>query len=194
MDLLDEAVERATVEIKKRVAEQEANGSEVFLKDEASQKKAAETLGIAAVRYFDMKSNRTSSYVFNYDKMLDNQGNTALYLFYAYARICSIQRKCGFELASVPAGELRIEAPQERALALRLLQFPDVINAIFGDLMPHRLTDYLWETCSLFTSFYSNCRVEGTPEQNSRLLLIEATRKVLNKSFFLLGFEPLDRI
>merc|ERR1712032_1642921 len=92
-DLLDEAVDRATEEISKRVKEQADGAGEVFLKTAADQKDAAQTLGIAAVRYFDMKQNRVSPYVFSYDRMLDSKGNTAVFLFFAYARICSIARK-----------------------------------------------------------------------------------------------------
>merc|ERR1740138_1731025 len=100
---MDEAVERAGVEIKKRVEDQAKEGGEVFLKSDEEQKDAAEKLGLAAVRYFDMKGNRTSPYVFNYDKMLDPKGNSAVFLFYAYARIRAIQRKAGVEIAKIPA-------------------------------------------------------------------------------------------
>eukprot|EP00435_Cladocopium_sp_Y103_P001178 s1486_g1.t1 len=88
-DLLDEAVQRATLEINKR-----------------EQKDAAQKIGIAAVRYFDMKQNRTSNYVFNWDRMLDAKGNSAVFLFYAYARIRSIQRKAGIEIGSLDRNRL----------------------------------------------------------------------------------------
>mmetsp|Transcript_62344 Transcript_62344/g.160745 ORF Transcript_62344/g.160745 Transcript_62344/m.160745 type:complete len:586 (+) Transcript_62344:95-1852(+) len=194
VDLFDEAVERANAEIAKRVAEQADKGSEVFLKTPEEQAAAAEKIGIAAVRYFDMKQNRTSPYVFNYDKMLDPKGNSAVFLFYAYARIRAVQRKSGIDPASLPAGELRIEHPAERDLALKLLQFPDVIEAILAELHLHYLTDFLWELCGSLTQFYTKCHVLGDKEQTSRLLLCEATRKVLLKSFELLGFTPLERI
>merc|ERR1719195_298371 len=102
MDLLDEAVDRAKREINNRVKEQEESGGEVFLKSPEEQQDAAEKIGIAAVRYFDMKQNRTTSYGFSYEKMLDAKGNSALYLYYAYARIRSIQRKAGVEVSSIP--------------------------------------------------------------------------------------------
>mmetsp|Transcript_42975 Transcript_42975/g.108042 ORF Transcript_42975/g.108042 Transcript_42975/m.108042 type:complete len:586 (-) Transcript_42975:86-1843(-) len=191
VDLLDEAVSRAATEIKNRVAEQ---GDTAFLKDEQDQKDAAEKLGIAAIRYFDMKQNRTSNYVFNYDKMLDPKGNSAVFLFYAYARIRAIQRKSGIEAESLAASELKVENPAERDLALKLLQFPDVIEAILEDLHLHRLCEYLWELCGVFTTFYTKNKVIGSPEMKSRLVLCEATRAVLAKAFDLLGFEPLERI
>jgi len=191
-DLLDESVARAAKEIKNRVIEQEEKKQEVFLKTEEEQKEAAERIGIAAMRYFDMKQNRTSDYVFNYDRMLDAKGNSALYLFYAYARIRAIERKAGD--SKVEPAQLHIVESAERELALKLLQFADVIENILEDLHLHRLTDYLWELTNLLTTFYTVCKVLGSEQQNSRLLLCEATRKVLHKSFFLLGFAPLERI
>lgn len=193
-NLLDEAVERASQEIAARVKEQSDAGTEVFLKTEEEQKDAAEKVGIAAVRYFDMKQNRTTAYVFSYEKMLDPKGNSALYLFYAYARIRAIQRKSGVDPASIPVSELRVDHAAERDLALKVLQFPDVIEAILASLHLHQLTDYLWELCNTLTAFYTKCKVLNDPAQNSRLLLCEAARKVLAKSFFLLGFHPLERI
>jgi len=194
VDLLDEAVERASQEIKNRVTEQEKDGGEVFLKTPEEQKDAAEKIGIAAVRYFDMKQNRTTAYVFSYEKMLDPKGNSALYLYYAYARIRSIQRKAGVDMSSIAMSELKVSHPAERDLALKILQFPDVIEGILGSLHLHQLTDYLWELCNTLTAFYTKCKVINDPGQNSRLLLCEASRKVLHKSFFLLGFTPLERI
>lgn len=195
-DLLDEAVDRAYEEIMARVKDQESKGDEIFLKSDEQQRAAAEQIGIAAVRYFDMKQNRVSPYVFNYDRMLDPKGNSALYLFYAYARICSIQRKCGVtdKASSLSASSLNLAHPAERELALKLLQFPDVLEEILAKLELHKLTDYLWELCNAMTDFYMKCKVFGSEEQASRLVLCEATRRILAKSFDLLGFVPLDRM
>jgi len=193
-DLLDEAVDRAKQEITKRVTDQEKQGSEVFLRTPEEQKDAAEKIGIAAIRYFDMKQNRTTSYMFSYEKMLDPKGNSALYLFYAYARIRSIQRKSGVDPTTISLSELRVSHAAERDLALKILQFPDIIEAILANLHLHLLTDYLWELCNTLTAFVTNCKVLNDPAQNSRLLLCEATIKVLSKSFFLLGFTPLEKI
>jgi len=193
-DLLDEAGERALKEIQERVKEQTERGEEVHLKTVEEQEAAAERIGVAAVRYFDMKQNRTSPYAFSYDRMLNAKGNTAVFLFYAYARMRAISRKSGVQTNSIPSSELKIGHAAERELALKILQFPDVIEGILGDLHLHRLTDFLWEICNVFTTFYTQCHVVGSEEQNSRLLLVEATRKVLQKSFFLLGFTPLERI
>merc|ERR1712113_476341 len=126
--------------------------------------------------------------------MLDAKGNSAVFLFYAYARIRSIQRKSAVDISKISASELKVEHQSERDLALKLLQFPDVIEAILANLHLHQLTDYLWELSNVQTTFYKECKVHGVPEQNSRLLLCEATRKILKKSFDLLGFEPLEKI
>jgi len=190
-DLLDEAVERAHNEIKKRVEEQ---GENAFIKDEAEQKAAANQLGVAAVRYFDMKANRTSPYVFSYERMLDPKGNSAVFLFYAYARIRQIQKKAGTDVNTIDASEFKITHASERDLALKVCKFADVIEAILGDLHLHQLTDFLWDICNAYSAFNRDCRVLGDPQMKSRLLLLEATRKVLLKAFFLLGFEPLERI
>jgi len=190
-DLLDEAVKRAHTEIKSRAEEQ---GENAFLQDEAEQLDAANRLGIAAVRYFDMNRNRKSPYVFSYERMLDPKGNSAVYMFYAYARISRILEKAGIDMASIDVNEFKISHNAERELALKIVQFPDVIDAILDDLQLHQLTDYLWELCNTYTSFNRDCKVIGSPEMKSRLLLCEATRKVLLKSFFLLGFEPLERM
>lgn len=192
--LLDEAVTRATQEIQNRVSEQKEKGGEVWLKDPKEADAAAEKLGIAAIRYFDMKQNRTSNYVYDADKMLDPNGNSAVYLFYAYARIRAIQRKAGVDVEKLKPDDLKLGHPAERDLALKLLQFPDVIEGILSTLHLHQLTDYLWELSKIQSSFYKDCKVIGEPEQNSRLLLCEATRKILKQSFDLLGFEPLERI
>jgi len=190
-DLLDEAVERAHTEIKKRVEEQ---GEGAFIKSEEEAAEGAKALGIAAVRYFDMKQNRVSPYVFSYEKMLDPRGNSAVFLFYAYARIRQIQKKAGVDVATIAPSEFKITHISERELSLKVLKFADVIEAILGDLHIHQLTDYLWEICNAYTAFNRDCKVIGAPEMKSRLLLCEATRKILLKSFFLLGFEPLERI
>jgi len=84
--------------------------------------------------------------------------------------------------------------PSERDLCLKLLQFPDVVEDILKDLHLHYLTDYLWDLTNMVSAFYRDCQVIGKAEMRSRLLILEATRKVLHKSFFLLGFSPLERI
>jgi len=191
-DLLDEASNRAEKELRERF---EQTGTHM---EESRIKEAAETIGIGAVRYFDMRNSRTTNYVFSYDKMLDPKGNTAVYLLYAYARICSIMRQSKMDVINYstlnPESELMIAHPTERALALELLKFPDMIQAILADLFPHKLTDYMYELSNKFTAFYMECRVVDAPEMKSRLLLCLATKQVLAKCFYLLGIKPLDQM
>lgn len=188
-DLLDEATKRAELELRERM--QGANGANL---DEAMLLNAAETIGIGAVRYFDMRNNRTTNYVFNYDKMLDPKGNTAVYLLYAYARISSILRASKVDVDGIAATELKLEQPAERALALELLRFPDMVQSVLQDLLPNKLTDYMWDLSNKFTGFYMECRVVDSPEMRSRLLLCKATKEVLAKCFYFLGIKPLEQM
>ena len=186
-DLLDEATRRAGEELKERFS-----GTNTNL-DEASIETAAETIGIAAVRYFDMRTNRTTNYVFSYDKMLDPKGNTAVYLLYAYARICSIMRQSKVDINGLDAEtELVLTKQSERDLALELLKFPDMVSSVLAELFPHKLTDYMWDLSNKFTAFYTECRVVDSPEMRSRLVLCKATKDVLAKCFYFLGIKPLE--
>jgi len=186
-DLLDEAASRSEADLRERFSGSENPKSDEWFK------MAAETIGIGAVRYFDMRSNRTTNYLFSYDKMLDPKGNTAVYLLYAYARICSIIRQSKVDIADLNAEkELVLTADQERALALELLKFPDMVNSVLNDLYPHKLTDYMWELSNKFTAFYMECRVVDSPEMRSRLILCKLTKDVLAQCFFFLGIKPLE--
>lgn len=183
-DLLDEAKNRALEEISQR--------SQNLTTDEKNE--AAEIIGIGAVRYFDMRSNRLSNYQFAYDKMLDPKGNTAVYLLYAYARICSIIRQSQVDINTLSAGELALAAPSERALALELLKFPDVLQSVLSDLYAHKLTDYMWELSNKFTAFYMECRVVDAPEMRSRLILCKLVKDVLAQCLFFIGVKPLEKM
>ncbi|MBS0655550.1 MAG: arginine--tRNA ligase, partial [Verrucomicrobia bacterium] len=159
------------------------------------QEKVAHALGIGAVKYADLSSHRVSDYTFSYDRMLRFEGNTAAFLMYAYVRVLGIQRKVGLEIDQiVKTASISIEHPTEIALALMLARFPEVIEQVAQDLLPNRLTDYLYSLAEVFNLFFRDCRVEGTPQQNSRLLLTEATRRVLGKGLNLLGLTPVERM
>jgi arginyl-tRNA synthetase len=189
MDLLDEATARAEITIREKLAKSEdTSRSEEWIKE------TAEALGMASVRYFDMRSSRTTNYKFDYDQMLDPHGNTAVYSMYAYARICSILRKVEAEVdvSTLSTADLHVAHPTERALALSLIQFPDMITDILSDVFPHRLTGYTFELSNKFTSFYSECKVAGTPEMRSRLVLLKLTKLVMHKCLTLLGITPLE--
>ena len=190
VDLLDEACDRAAAIMRQRVGAGLSS-----LSDGAEIARGAEKLGIGGVKYFDLRQNRLSDYVFSFDRMLSPDGDTNVYLQYSHARIMSILRKAGRDAQVLAnAADITLEQEAEWKLACSLLRFNDVIEQIAGDLMPHRLCNYLYELCSALNGFYSDCRVIGAPEQESRLALLAATEKVMRQGFALLGIETLDRV
>jgi len=189
-DLLDEAAERAEVELRRRAGEDK----ELSDDEDAELRAAAERIGIAAVKYFDLRQNRNSDYRFSYDAMLDPKGNTAVYVLYAYARMSAILRKADVDVGDIDLAALRLTEPSERTLALRLLKFPEMLGQVQEDLLPNRLIDYIYSVAVDFTSFYTACVVVGSEEESSRLLLVEATRRVLKRALGLIGIEPLEKL
>jgi len=158
--------------------------------------KAAEVLGIAAIKYYDLKQNRTQNYVFDFDKMLDPRGNTGVYLLYSYVRIQSILRKAGFDkhTSNLDDFPFVITNESERALAMTLLRVPEAIQAASKDLMVNRLTDQLFEISQKVNDFYNHSKVIGSEEQASRIGLLVATTKLMDVCFSLLGMQTIDRI
>lgn len=163
--------------------------------------RAASIIGYGAVKYFDLKQHPSTNYVFSYDRMLDTKGDTAVYLLFAYARLASILRKAvdekGWQLQDFRD---RLESciflsdAVERALAFELLQFGDVLKSVLHDLLLNRLCDYLKELCVKFTDFVTKCQILNSDKMDSRLLLCEATRRVMEKCFELLGIGILDKL
>jgi arginyl-tRNA synthetase len=132
---------------------------------EAEIDEAADIIGTSAIKYFDLRQNRISTYPFSYDKMLDPKGNTAVYLIYAYARICSIISKAPQELVDGVTGfPVHLEAPQERNLAITICRFPDIVDTVVAELALNKLTDLLYDLAVRFSEFYNACKVLGTPE------------------------------
>ncbi len=185
IDLLQEAVAKAKEAIKERLPDL----SEKELEDSALK------LGIGAVKYADLSCNRIKDYVFSYDKMLRFEGNTAPFLLYAYVRVNGIKRKVGKDIREVmKRAHITLTQPAEISLALHIRQFGEALDAAARELLPNRLTDYLYTLAEKFHHFFHECRVEGTPEEESRLLLCEATARVLNQGLNILGLEPLERM
>jgi arginyl-tRNA synthetase len=197
-DLLDEAVERAF----KTVSEKSSDLSE------AQRKEIARVVGLGAVKYADLLPNRQSDYIFNWDKMLALQGNTAPYLLYAYARIRSIFRKSESASFSSPSSSLKsddedeenakivLAAPEEIALAKHLLNFGLTLEAVAEEYRPNFLCNFLFELAGKFTSFYENCPVlkaEGAVRE-SRLALCDLTARVLKSGLETLGIESVEQM
>jgi len=156
----------------------------------------AHAVGIGGVKYADLVNQRNKNYVFDFDRLLAMDGNTAPYLQYAHARIRSILRKA--EAADVAAnGPIVLAEPAERALALQLVAFPSVVYAVADALEPHLLCTFLFETAQTFTSFYEACSVLNAPSDDirrSRLALCAVTAKVLSTALGLLGIEAPERL
>ena len=183
VDLLGEAVMRA----KEAITSKESYGEEEL-------EKIANVVGIGAVKYADLSINREANYVFDWDKMLSFEGNTSLYMQYAYARIRSIFRKYG----KTPEGEIRIGDALEHTLAVMLLRFEDVLWRAAEEAAPHLITNYLYETVTLFMRFYERNPIlkEEVPEEIrvSRLLLADLTAKTIRRGLNLLGIEVVERL
>lgn len=191
VELLDEAKARMKTQLLARIE----SGQTSLPSDQVDA--AAEKIGYGAVKYFDLRQSPTSNYIFSFDRMLSTNGDTAVYLMFAYARLCSIIRKSGVNVDELIQQEENLINPvhaTEVALAQELLQLPDVISFINKDLNSNRLCGYLYTLAEKVQTFVTACRVLGSEEQSSRLLLCEATLKVMQKCFFLLGIDPLDQI
>jgi len=191
-DLLDEAVSRASA----LIAEKDPD------LDEAGRAEVARAVGIGAVKYSDLSTDRTKDYVFSWDRMLSFDGNTAPYLQYAHARIRSIFRRAGTgapirpDAPAGPDAAVAVAEPAERALALKLLGFAAVLEEVGKSLEFHKLCGYLYELSAAFTGFYENCpvlRSQGTV-RDSRLVLCDLTSRTLATGLGLLGIDAPDRM
>ncbi len=155
----------------------------------------AHVLGINAVKYSDLACHRTGDYVFSLDRMLQFEGNTAAFVCYAYVRVQSIKRKIGANLEQLlHSTKIDLQTAEEVELALQTVQFAEILDDFVNELLPHRLTEYLYRLAEKFHTFFHNCRVEGTEQQNSRILLCEAVARVLAQGFELLGLKPLEKM
>ena len=162
--------------------------------DPAERAAVARAVAMGAVKYFDLSNDRVKDYVFDFDRMLSLDGNTAPYLQYAHARTRSILRKAG---GGEPPGPVLVGEPAERDLVLRLLGFDEVVQATAESLQPHRLCTYLFGLASSFTTFFEKCpvlRAETAGTRESRLALCAVTGRALALGLRLLGIEALERM
>ena len=183
-DLLNEAVARARKAIDEKSAEL----------TEEEKARAAQIIGIGAIKYADLAQYRMTDYVFSWDRMLSLQGNTAPYLQNAYVRIRSIFRKLG-ESFSAPA-KFYLREPAEVQLAKKLCQFAEIVPQVLNDFRPNILATYLFELANHFHSFYEACPVlkSEAAVRSSRLALCELTARVLQRGLGLLGIKVPERM
>ncbi|MGE8169230.1 arginine--tRNA ligase [Pseudomonas putida] len=186
IDLLTEAKERAYALVKDKNPD--------LAEDDLRH--IGEVVGIGAVKYADLSKHRTSDYSFNFDLMLNFEGNTAPYLLYAYTRVAGVFRKLGKGFDEVD-GQIVLQAEKEQDLAARLAQFGEVLNNVAEKGTPHVLCSYLYDLAGLFSSFYENCPIlaaESPEQQQSRLRLAALTGRTLKQGLELLGLETLERM
>ena len=160
------------------------------------QKEIARIIGLGAVKYADLMQHRLTDYVFSWEKMLSFQGNTAPYLQNAYVRIRSIFRKAVEQGIATDATSIVINDPAERALALQLLQFAQVLPSVLEDQRPNLLCLYLYELANSFHSFYEACPILKSEGEirSSRLALADVTRRILKTGLGLLGISVPERM
>lgn len=191
IDLLNEAIARARKDLEMRLAEDNRQETEDFIAH------VAEVVGLSAVKYADLSQNRTSNYIFSYDKMLALQGNTAPYMLYAYVRVQGISRQGNIDFEQLGAdAPIVLREETELALAKYILQFDEVLSAVEVDLFPNRLCEYLFELSKKFNQFYDRCPVlqAEEPMRTSRLILSDITARTIRLGLSLLGIPVLERM
>ncbi|AZQ85064.1 arginine--tRNA ligase [Colwellia sp. Arc7-635] len=185
-ELLDEAIVRAATLIKEKNPDiTDADLAEI-----------SEKVGIGAVKFADLSKNRTSDYIFNWKTMLSFEGATAPYLQYAYSRIQSIFTKANFSADSMQ--DIAIIEPQEKALAMKLLQLENVINSVISECTPNLLCNYLYELASLYMSFYEACPILkddiAADVKQSRLALSYMIANTMKQGLDILGIDVMERM
>lgn len=190
-DLVNEAIERAAATIEEKNPELSAE----------ERAEVAQMVGIGAVKYADLSSERTRDYVFDFDRMLALEGNTAPYMQYAHARVQSIVRRAmeshGIDAAEIDQAPMLIADEAEKVLALQLLRFANVIEDVTDSLLFHRLASYLFDLATAYSSFYNSCPVVDAPDAEtrlSRLALCRLTARTLATGLSLLGIRAPERM
>jgi arginyl-tRNA synthetase len=195
-DLLEEAIARAQSDLETRLKAEGREETQEFIDH------VAHVIGISAVKYADLSQNRTSNYVFSYDKTLALQGNTAPYLIYAYVRVQGISRKGQINFietqhaTSLEESKILLQEEPELVLAKHLLQLSETLAQVAADLLPNRLCQYLFELSQKFNQFYDRCPVLSAEEplRTSRLTLCDLTARTLKLGLSLLGIQVLARM
>ncbi|XP_043267978.1 arginine--tRNA ligase, cytoplasmic [Venturia canescens] len=196
-DLLDEGLKRARDKLIEKGRDQVLTPEEL--------KQAQESIAYGCIKYADLSHNRNHEYVFSFDKMLEDKGNTAVYLLYALTRIRSIARTANVTQEQLKAAAkdtpISLEHEKEWKLAKTLIKFPDVLLKITKDLCLHTLCEYCYEICCSFTEFYDSCYCVEKNQSGEivkinmgRILLTEATAIILEQCFYILGLKPVARM
>lgn len=184
IDLLEEAIRRASKLLSERMEDP----------DPEEVKELGTILGLDAIKYADLSCHRIKDYMFSYNKMLNFEGNTAAYLLYSYVRVQGIKRKIEGSEELLKKGAITLDHPSERDLALQLLRFPESLEMMDKDLLPNRVTDYLYALAEAFHAFFRDCHVQGNEHESSRLKLCEITARTLEQGMQILGMQTLDRM
>jgi arginyl-tRNA synthetase len=189
-DLLEEAIAHTCTDLESRIKAENRQETEEFIAH------SSQVIGISAIKYADLSQNRTSSYIFSYDKMLALQGNTAPYMLYAYVRVRGISRKGNINFEKLDDRPIVLQAEAELVLAKHLLQLDEVLSEIEADLLPNRLCQYLFELSQKFNQFYDRCPVlqAEEPLRTSRLVLCDLTARTIQLGLSLLGIPVLERM
>lgn len=197
LDLLDEGLKRALDTLQEKGRDKELTPEEL--------RAAQESVAYGCIKYADLSHNRNHEYIFSFDKMLDDKGNTAVYLLYQLTRIRSIARAASITpeqmKTAIESTPVSLDHEKEWKLAKVLLKFPDVLLRITKDLFLHPLCEFCYEISCAFSEFYDNCYCV---EKNStgeivkvnmgRIMLCEATAIVLEQCFSILGLKPVARM
>jgi arginyl-tRNA synthetase len=190
-DLLEEAIASARQDLESRLEEEQRQESAEFIAN------VAKVVGLSAVKYADLSQNRTSNYIFSYDKMLARNGNTAPYMLYAYVRVQGILRKGAIDLNNLATdARILLEEESELILAKHILQLGEILTEVERDLLPNRLCQYLFELSQKFNVFYDRCSVlqSEEPLRTSRLILIDLSARAIALGLSLLGISLLQRM
>lgn len=181
------------------------NGRDKELTEE-ELKKTQYAVAIGCIKYADLSHDRNNDYIFSFDRMLDDKGNTAVYLLYALTRIRSIIRNASLKKSAQEIGlELcasngfKLEHPREIKLAKFILNFPDVIADVADSLCPHKLCMFIYDLSTAFSEFYDQCYViqkvnQQTKVNLNRIILCEATAKIMECSLAILGIQTVERM
>lgn len=198
IELMDEGLDRALARLKQKERDKELTPEELRL--------AQESVAYSCIKYADLSHDRTKDYVFSFDKMLEDRGNTAVYLLYMLTRIRSIIRSSKLTRDQIESAissiSIHLEEEAELALGMNLLRLPEVIFRVVDNLLLHHICEYLYELCVTFSSFYDkhyclrvNKETGEVAEINMhRILLCEATARVLEVGFHILGIMPVSRM